>query len=134
MYESLTKYLDVFKEESFGEWIIDKNRVHFPFVNYTEAVDKFRKDVYAFVDEHEELDLTRYFLILEDHGIEKSTEAMSEADPGALDGRTVMALIVASIRGERFCDGLLLRMLKEGHVVKWLNRLKEIDENERISK
>ena len=134
MYESLTKYLDGFKEESYGEWVIDENKVHFPYVNYTDEVRNFLGDVMAFVDAHEEMDLKRYSSILEDLGIEMSTETMAEADPNDLDGRALMALIVASMRGERFCDGFLLRLLNEGCVVKWLKRLKEIDGNERIGK
>ena len=130
MYESLTKYLDVFKECDFGRWVIDENEVHFPYVNYDEAVRNFLGDVMAFVDGHEEMDLKRYFLILEDLGIEMSTEAMGEVDPESLDGQAVMALIVASMRGDRFCEGFLLRVLNEGCVVKWLRRLKEIDGNE----
>lgn len=133
MYESLTKYLDVFKEDGYGRWIIDENKVHFPYVNYDEAVRNFLGDVMVFVDAHEEMDLKRYSLILEDLGIEKSTEAMAEADPESLDGRAVMALIVASMRGERFCEGFLLHLLNEGCVVKWLKRLKEIDGNDQAS-
>ena len=133
MYESLTKYLDVFKECDFGEWIIDEKEVHFPYVNYDDAVRDFLDDVMVFVDAHEEMDLKRYFLILEDLGIEKSTEAVAEADPEALDGRGVMALIVASMRGDRFCEGFLLHLLDEGCVVKWLKRLKGIDGNEQAS-
>lgn len=130
MYESLTKYLDVFKEDGYGRWVIDEKEVHFPYVNYDDTVRDFLDDVMVFVDAHEEMRLKNYHAILEDQGIERSTEAMAEADPGALDGQTVMALIVASMRGERFCDGFLLRLLNEGCVVKWLKRLKEIDGNE----
>lgn len=133
MYESLTKYLDVFKEERFGEWVIDENKVHFPYVNYDEAVRNFLGDVMAFVDAHEEMRLTNYYDILEDLGIEPSAEAMAEVDPDDLDGRAVMAFIVASMRGERFCDGFLLHLLLEGCVVKWLKRLDEIDGDEQAS-
>ena len=132
MYESLTKYLDVFKEDGYGRWIIDEKEVYFPYVNYDDEVRNFLDDVMAFVDTHEEMDLTRYSLILEDLGIEMSTEAMGEVDAESLDGLAVMALIVASMRGERFCDGFLLRLLNEGCVVKWLKRLKEIDGNEQV--
>lgn len=132
MYESLTKYLDVFKEDGYGRWIIDEKEVHFPYVNYDEAVRDFLDDVMVFVDAHEEMDLTRYSSILADLGIEMSTEAMAEADAESLDGQAVMALIVASMRGERFCDGFLLRLLNEGCVVKWLKRLDEIDGNEQV--
>lgn len=136
MYESLTKYLDVFEEERFGEWVIDENKVHFPYVNYEDEVRNFLGDVMAFVDAHKAMRLTNYYDILEDLGIEMSTEAMAEADADAesLDGQALMALIVASMRGERFCEGFLLRMFDEGCVVKWLKRLKEIDGNERIDK
>lgn len=134
MYESLTKYLDVFKEESYGEWVIDENKVHFPYVNYTDEVGNFLGDVMAFVDAHEEMDLKRYSSILEDLGIEMSTEAMAEADPESLDGQAVMALIVASMRGERFCEGFLLRMFEEGCIRKWLMRLAAIDRDAQAEK
>lgn len=133
MYENLTKYLDVFKEESHGQWVIDENKVHFPYVNYTDEVRNFLGDVMAFVDGHKEMRLSNYYDILEDLGIEMSTEAMAEADAESLDGRALMALIVASMRGERFCDGFLLHLLDEGCVVKWLKRLDEIDGNAQAS-
>lgn len=123
----------MFKECDFGEWVIDEKEVHFPYVNYDDTVRDFLDDVMVFVDAHEEMDLKRYSLILADLGIEMSTEGMAEADPESLDGQVIMALIVASMRGERFCEGFLLRLLDEGCVVKWLKRLKEIDGNERAS-
>lgn len=134
MYENLTKYLDLFEEDSFGEWVIDKDRVHFPFVDYDDEVRNFLGDVMAFVDGHKEMRRTNYDDILEDLGIETSAEAMAEADAESLDGQALMALIVASMRGERFCEGFLLHLLDEGCVVKWLKRLDEIDGNERIGK
>lgn len=134
MYESLTKYLDLFAEDSFGAWVIDKERVHFPYVNYTDEVRNFLGDVMAFVDEHKDMRLTNYYEILEDHGIEQSAEAMTEADPESLDGQAVMALIVASMRAERFCDGFLLGMFEEGCIRKWLMRLAAMDRDERAGK
>lgn len=125
--------MDVFAEGSFGEWVIDEKGVHFPYVNDTDEVRIFLGDIMAFVDAYEEMDLTRYSLILKGLGIEKSTKAMAEVDPDDLDGRAVMAFIVASMRGERFCDGFLLHLLHEGCVVKWLKRLDEIDGNEQAS-
>lgn len=134
MYESLTKYLDVFKEERYGEWVIDENKVHFPYVNYTDEVRNFLGDIMAFVDAHKEMRLTNYYGILEDLGIEMSTEAMAEVDPESLDGQAVMALIVASMRGERFCEGFLLRMFEEGCIRKWLMRLAAIDRDAQAEK
>ncbi len=44
-----------------------------------------------------------------------------------MDGRTVVALLTGAIRAERFCDGALLDFCKSGAVLRWLKRLKEID-------
>lgn len=46
----------------------------------------------------------------------------------ALDGRTVMALLVRVIRAERFGEGAFLSFCESGSIAKWLQRLKEIDE------
>ena len=47
-----------------------------------------------------------------------------------LDAQSVMALITRCIRGERFCGGLLSGVLKNGFILKLLERLKEIDESQ----
>ena len=53
---------------------------------------------------------------------------MRNADVSTLDGITIMALLVGVIRAERFCDGILLDFFKDGTIISWLKRLKEIDE------
>ena len=55
---------------------------------------------------------------------------MKNADVSSLDGKTVVALLVGAIRAERFCDGALLDFFEDGSIVKWLSRLKEIDEGD----
>jgi ADP-ribosyl-[dinitrogen reductase] hydrolase len=35
---------------------------------------------------------------------------------------------MGAIRAVRFCDGALLEFCKDGSIIKWLGRLKEIDE------
>ena len=52
---------------------------------------------------------------------------MKNANVNALDGTTVVALIVGAIRAERFCDGALLDFFESGCIEKWLERLAEID-------
>jgi hypothetical protein len=34
---------------------------------------------------------------------------------------------MGAIRAERFCDGALLGFFKDGYILKWLKRLKDID-------
>ena len=53
---------------------------------------------------------------------------MQKTDVSNIDGETVMALLMGAIRAERFCDGALLGFCKDGSIIKWLGRLKEIDE------
>jgi hypothetical protein len=40
----------------------------------------------------------------------------------------VIALLTGAVRVERFYNGALLYFFKEGCILRWLERLKEIDE------
>ena len=134
MYESLTKYLDEFTGAEFGTWIIDKKNdgtpehpLQFPFVNYSCVVDHFIDDVFSFVDKYEEVGLYSYQKVLEDNGIKWSWEPMVKAEVDNLDAQCIIALIFGAIRAERFCDGAILAFLKDGTIVRWLERLKTLD-------
>lgn len=134
MYESLTKYLDEFTGTEFGTWIIDKKNdgtpehpLEFPFVNYSRVVDQFIDDVYSFVDNHEEMGLHSYQKVLEENGIKWNAKSMETAVVDDLDAKCVVALIYGAIRAERFCDGAILAFLKDGTIVRWLERLKTLD-------
>ena len=54
---------------------------------------------------------------------------MSEADVSDADGKLVMALLMRAIRAERFSEGTLLGFCEDGSVLRWLKRLKEIDDD-----
>lgn len=134
MYESLTKHLDEFTGAEFGTWIIDKKNdgtpehpLEFPFVNYSRVVDHFIDDVYSFVDNHEEMGLHSYQKVLEENGIKWNAKSMETAVVDDLDAKCVVALIYGAIRAERFCDGAILAFLKDGTIVRWLERLKTLD-------
>ena len=136
-FESLTKYIQQLKDDKFGDWVIDRENdgtpehpIHMPFVNYSENVDFFRKDVWRFMEENEDMELNRYRDILNENGIEWGSDSMSEADVSSLNAQCVMALIMGAIRAERFCDGALLDFFENGSILKWLERLKEIDEEQ----
>lgn len=53
---------------------------------------------------------------------------MSGADVSELDGQAVMALLLGAVRAERFCDGALLGFFGDGSMIRWLLRLREIDD------
>lgn len=134
MFESLTEYIPQLNNSQHGEWIFDtendgtmEHPFHMPYVDYDEIVMKFVEDIYAFVDEHPEFELTSYSKILEENGIEWGSKSMAAADVSNLDGKSVMALLVGIVRADRFCEGTLLKFLKSDKIIEWLRRLKEID-------
>ena len=135
-FENLIKYLPLLEDDNIGTWIIDRENdgspehpIQMPFVNYSEMVHRFIKDVYDFEEKNKDFELTRYGEILEKNGLEWGSKSMSEADVSSLDGQCIMALIMGAVRAERFCDGALLGFFKDGSIKKWLERLKKIDTN-----
>lgn len=134
-FERLTKYIPLLDQADIGSWVIDKENdgtmehpIQFPFVAYSKLVSNFIEDVGIFVVENPELHLTRYGEILEECGLEWSTQSMSGAIVEDLDAKVVCALIVGAVRAERFCDGSLLNFFKNGSMMRWLCRLQEINE------
>ena len=135
MFEDLTRFLPEFQGGKFGEWIVDhendgtpEHPIQLPFVAYNDLMTRFTEAVHRFTDQYKSMELNRYIAILEQSNIRRDLESMRTADVSVLDGRTVMAMIVGAIRAERFCDGALLELCKDGTLVKWLNRLQQIDD------
>lgn len=135
MFELLTEYIPRMQKSNCGEWVFDREHdgtpehpVQISWVQYEKAVDELENELMSFVNAHEELRLTQYADILEKHGIKWENESMSSADVSELDAVTALALLVGAFRAERFCDGALLRFCDNGCIVRWLRRLKELDE------
>lgn len=136
MYEMLVAFIDKIHNDNIGEWIIDRENdgtpehpIQMPFVDYSRVVRQFEREVYAFEEEHYEFGLNRYGEILAKYNIDWETESMSKVDISDMDGQGVMALIMAAVRAERFCDGALKEFFENGSIEKWLCRLKEIEES-----
>lgn len=134
-YSVLTKYINLLKNDNVGEWIVDKENdgsserpMHLPFVIYSITVDKLTDDIYKFAKESNEIVPSKYAEILQTNGIEWGYDSMMKADASVLDAQCILALLIASLRAERFCDGVLLNFIKSGAVTKWLKRLQELDE------
>lgn len=134
-YSVLTKYINLLKNNNVGEWICDKENdgsserpIQFPFVNYSIVVQKLEDDIYKFAKESEEIVPGKYAKILQANGIEWGYDSMIKADASGLDAQCILALLIASLRAERFCDGALLGFIKSGAVIRWLKRLQELDE------
>lgn len=134
-YSALTKYINLLKNDNAGEWTCDKENdgsserpIHVPFVSYSIAVDNLADDIYEFAKESNEIVPSKYAEILQANGIEWGYDSMMKADASELDAQCILALLIASLRAERFCDGALLGFIKNGAVIRWLKRLQELDE------
>ena len=134
-YSALTKYINLLKNDNAGEWICDKENdgsserpIHVPFVSYSIAVDNLADDIYEFAKESNEIVPSKYAEILQANGIEWGYDSMMKADASELDAQCILALLIASLRAERFSDGALLEFIKSGAVTRWLKRLQELDE------
>lgn len=128
-YYDLTKFLPIFDTKSFGEWLIcvigtAENEFCIPAVSYTDEVDNFASAVRMYIDDHPFL--KNYQRILNANNIE--TERIKDIDVSNLDGDCVCAMIVANVLAEKFCEGAILESCKNKTFIKWLERLKEIDE------
>ena len=134
-YSALTKYINLLKNDNAGEWICDKENdgsserpIQLPFVNYSIVVQKLEDDIYKFAKESDEIVPSKYADILNANGIEWNYYSMMNADASVLDAQCILALLIASLRAERFCDGALLGFIESGAVTRWLKRLQELDE------
>lgn len=134
-YSALTKYINLLKNDNVGEWNCDKENdgsserpIQLPFVIYSITVKKLADDIYKFAKESDEIVPSKYAEILQANGIEWNSDSMIKADASVLDAQCILALLIASLRAERFCDGALLGFIESGAVTRWLKRLQELDE------
>ena len=137
MFENLTKYLTEFSQGEFGSWVVDNENdgtpehpIQMPHVNYSGMVNSFTHDVYAFVDDHQEMCLNRYQGILEANGIKWGEVPIDSIEVEDLNAQCVLALILGAVRAERFCDGALLRFFENGIIERCLLRLKDLEAEE----
>ena len=134
-FEKLTQYISQIDNDEIGRWQIDRENdgtpehpKQLPFVIFSEMVNRFMDDVYAVVEAYPEWELNHYGQILEQNGIKWESKSMSGAIVEYLDVRCICALLVGAVRAERFCDGALMAFFMDGSITRWLQRLKEIDE------
>ena len=52
---------------------------------------------------------------------------MVKAEVDNLDAQCIIALIFGIIRADRFGEGTLLTFLKNGSIIRWLQKLKALD-------
>ena len=99
-----------------------------PFVSYSNEVEAFVRDIYAFEKAHRELKLNDYQEILGRNGIRWDMRSMTDAPAESLDAECILALLLGAVRAEKFVDGALLSLVHNDSIERWLERLKDLDD------
>ena len=135
MYESLTKHIGRISSDMVGTVITDhsgdgtpERPYQMPFASYSQEVEAFVRDIYAFENAHRELKLNDYQEILERNGIRWDIRSMTDAPAESLDAECILALLLGAVRAEKFVDGALLLFVRNGSIGRWLERLKDFDD------
>ena len=127
MCESMTRFIPAMEKEWFGEWLGGCEDA-LPHVLYSWHVRALAIAVFCYADDHLKERLGNFCRILDESGITWAAESMKKAEVSVLDGKTVYALLLGAIRAEEWCPGALLDFCRSGYVLRWLERLKKIDE------
>ncbi len=125
------EYGELYPKKQTGDGTMEKP-YQMPYMVYCDVVNEFVGAVYAFENQYPQFDLCNYISILKKQGIEWDEDAMTKADVSSLDGQVVVALVLAAVRSERFCDGELKYFLENGCIQKWLKRLVEIEKKKEV--
>lgn len=137
-FEKITGVIPVLEgEEGHGEWIVDTEHrgtpddpVHMPFVGYGRAGEMLIEAVHECVEDlGEEMDVHDYMGVLESYGLHGEDDIQA-VDASACDAKCTLAMILAIVRQDRFCEGLLLHYLESGKMLEWMKRLAELDEQQ----
>lgn len=131
-FKSLTDYIPKLQSTDTGKWYPEKQSgdgsvekpLQMPFVVYQNTIRELEKEMYQFDKEHPQYNLKEYRSILEKSG----ASTLETFDVTNAESKAVLALILCVFRTERFCDGTIKEFLENGCILRWLKRLKEIDE------
>lgn len=76
-FDILIKYIPIIQDDKIGEWVMDteghgtqQDPIHVPFVNYSDLVNSFIRDVYRFAENNKDMKLNNYGEILNKNNIQ----------------------------------------------------------------
>lgn len=134
MFEELTRYIPEIEKAGgyFGEWIHDLDENGFPrsfsYVRYITPVYEIHEALFRFYDTHPEYEMMKFLDIIKENGIAIDFARITEADCASKDAQCMIALLYFAAYAEKWDTGALLQFYESGCILRWLKRLKEIDE------
>lgn len=135
-YSKLTNLIEKLQGAGdVGSWVFDNargtdgNLIVAPHVKYSPVVDEVYNGIMNICEENPELEHAQYWVTLSKYGIDATPWYMENADVSDKDAKFVIALLIGVYSGERFSDGLIGHFFKKGIILKWIERLKEIDDD-----
>lgn len=129
-YYELIKYLNIFRgDEKEDEGAVNQLiRVH-AHINSCYVSD-FIEDVHNCANQ---IGVNNYVEVLNQHNIEWDFQSMSCADAKSLSPDVICALLLGAVRAEKFCEGTLIKFIKNGCINKWLKELESKAEDKKVS-
>lgn len=140
-YKLLTDYIPKLRgieygkrcpEKQTGDGTVEKP-FQMPYVEYPEVIYALERDIYLFEEQNPHYEMKAYHSTLVEHNIDWGDQAMENVDVSNLEAKVVLALLLGAFRAERFCGGAIKEFLEKGCIQRWLERLKEI-ENQAVLK
>ena len=135
-YKSLTDYIPRlqnieygkrYPEKQMGDGTLEKP-FQMPYVEYPEVIYELERDIYLFEERNPHYELKAYHSTLVENNIDWEDRSMENVDVSNLEAKVVLALLLGAFRAERFCDGAIKEFLEKGCIQRWLERLKEIED------
>lgn len=136
MFEPLTKFIEPLKEpDKLGTWRSERydekgNIVELviPYIDYCGTVKELVAAIEKFNEDFPQFHMLKYMATLKAKGVYWDADTMKLLDVRRSEDRTVLCLLMGLVRGEYFCTGIIEEYISEGHVNRWLERLKYLDE------
>lgn len=136
-HKVLTDHIKELTEINYGDWVFNgadsDDIISIPTISYNGAVYRFLLDFELFTAKNSDIKYHNYEDILKKAKIKNSVEDFYNTTVSDLSADVILAMIIGILRKERFCEGILLDAFKNGYILKWLKRIKEIDKKEEIT-